>query len=263
LSNAGKLTKYLTTVALAIRLTCVCAAQENKDTASTPNYDTKDQAASMQFEKIHRLRTAIKYSGMSSLDDPNGLPASNSTKLRGIIDSIGKLDIPERKPKVNDQAKVLKDSVLSDITAPRLSGQTQNDEDMDVIMMKKAARTAAPVVNILKNSPESVINPLGVAEAIYARGNLKVAYEYFTLALKRTDIQENNFDRPWILLQLGNCLRSEDPLKAYKYYEQLTVEYPTNELSAVAKARQDVINWSTQNGLTTIVERYIGDPNSL
>ncbi len=263
MNKAGKITKYLTIVALALRLTCICAAQENKDTTSAPNYDTKDQAASMQFEKINRLRTAIKHSQISSLDDPNGLSVDAATKLRTLIDSIGKLDVPKYKPATADAPKALKDSLPRSIVTPTLVGQTQDDEDMDVVMAKKAARTVNPVVTILRNSPESIVNPLGAAGAIYARKNLKIAYEYYLLALKRTDARENNFDRPWILFQLGNCLRKKSPPEAYKYYEQLIVEYPTNELSAVARARQNVISWSEQNELATIMERYIGDPNSL
>jgi TolA-binding protein len=97
----------------------------------------------------------------------------------------------------------------------------------------------------LTQEPEELENPLELGEILFINGNLKEASIFYREALRRKDPNDvgSSWDRAWILFQIGNCLREDDPPSAAKAYQKLLTEYPNSPWSAPAKARNDLIAW--------------------
>lgn len=97
----------------------------------------------------------------------------------------------------------------------------------------------------LAQDPEKLDNPLELGEIVFVSGNVKEASIFYSEALKRKDPNDVSvsWDRAWILFQIGNCLRNEDPPAAAKIYQQLLTEYPNSPWADLAKARSNLIAW--------------------
>jgi len=101
------------------------------------------------------------------------------------------------------------------------------------------------VLRTLAKNPEKIANPLELGEILYVSGNLKEAAIFYSEALRRRDPNDTGMsgDRPWILFQIGNCLRNDDMPAAAKMYQKLLTEYPNSPWVAFATARNNLIAW--------------------
>jgi len=97
----------------------------------------------------------------------------------------------------------------------------------------------------LSQHPDQVNNPFELAEVLFLSGHLKEASIFYQEALNRstTDKADSVQNRAWILFQIGNCLRDQDPPMAIKMYRQLITEYPDSPWTDLAKAQDKLINW--------------------
>jgi tetratricopeptide (TPR) repeat protein len=109
-------------------------------------------------------------------------------------------------------------------------------------------------------------NSFELGETLFLSGNLKEAAIFYREALKRKSpeprLRGDKFtparepalrepkagvgsarDRAWILFQIGNCLRNDDPITAMKMYGQLITEYPNSPWKELAGARSKLLNW--------------------
>jgi tetratricopeptide (TPR) repeat protein len=88
-------------------------------------------------------------------------------------------------------------------------------------------------------------NSFELGETLVLSGNLKEAAIFYQEALKRKSPDDvgSARDRAWILFQIGNCLRNDDPITAMKMYGQLITEYPNSPWKELAEARSKLLNW--------------------
>lgn len=88
-------------------------------------------------------------------------------------------------------------------------------------------------------------NSFELGETLVLSGNLKEAAIFYQEALKRKgpDDVGSARDRAWILFQIGNCLRNDDPPTAIKTYGQVIIEYPNSPWKELAEARSKLLNW--------------------
>ncbi|MHC4572531.1 MAG: tetratricopeptide repeat protein [Planctomycetota bacterium] len=98
-------------------------------------------------------------------------------------------------------------------------------------------------------------NPLELAEVLFISENAKEAASFYREALnrKRGDDKQAAQDRAWILFQIGNCLRTGDPLTAKKIYVQLINEYPDSPWTDLAKARGKLLDWYEKDRPRTLI----------
>jgi tetratricopeptide (TPR) repeat protein len=107
---------------------------------------------------------------------------------------------------------------------------------------------ADPTLQILKNlsqHPDKVNNPFQLAEILFLDGRLKEAAMFYQEALNRIgkNGSSQDEDRAWILFQIGNCLRNDDPPTAMKAYRQLITEHPSAPWTEIAKTLEKLIDW--------------------
>jgi tetratricopeptide (TPR) repeat protein len=116
---------------------------------------------------------------------------------------------------------------------------------------------------MLTEAPSDIVNPMEVGESLFNIGNLTDAVKFYRLALERMADNKDDPDRPWVLFQIANCIRREDPDNAYATYQELITEYPTSYWAPTAKTQQQVISWYRQTTPNTVLETHSSDPNNL
>lgn len=102
--------------------------------------------------------------------------------------------------------------------------------------------------------------PFELAEILFASNCLKEAASCYRQALSRVTAKTSDqaADKAWILFQIGNCLRTIDPLQAMQMYKQLIYEYPESPWVDLAKTKNKLINWYlTDKPNTLINERKV------
>jgi tetratricopeptide (TPR) repeat protein len=111
-----------------------------------------------------------------------------------------------------------------------------------------AEQTLRILDNLLQH-PDQISNPLELAEYLFYSGHLKEASVFYQEALDRSNPDkadekaESALDRAWILFQIGNCLRNDEPSKAINTYRKLITEYPNSPWTNLVKARVKLIDW--------------------
>jgi len=211
-----------------------------------------------------RLRQAdILSIGALQKYDSNQLQNDNAAKvqLQQVIEHIQALKTPKQKPLTAADIQPVQPAQHTGTTQQQTSALSKPDKRQT----PKAPATddTQRALAALINNPQNVLDPLAVAEALFQQGNLKDAAKFYKLALERMADKTENPNRPWAMFQAANCIRHDDPTGAYQLYQQLINEYPASDWTAAAHSHLQVITWYRQNKPKKILERYIGDPNSL
>jgi TolA-binding protein len=94
-----------------------------------------------------------------------------------------------------------------------------------------------------------------LGEVLFLSDYLKEASVFYREALNRKspDKDDQAQNRAWILFQIGNCLRGDDPLTAMKIYRQLITEYPDSSWTDLAKTRHKLIDWYQKDKPQTLI----------
>ena len=104
--------------------------------------------------------------------------------------------------------------------------------------------------------PELLDNPFELGEILFNAGRLNQAALCYSQAL--TQIDPNQPDptekRPWILFQIGGCLRKDDPTKALEAYSQLISEHAGSLWTDLAKTHVNIITWYQQDKPRILIE---------
>ena len=101
------------------------------------------------------------------------------------------------------------------------------------------------ILETLMNEPNGIQNPFELAEILYHSGYTDKAAKLYQQALNLNDpnTPEAAREKAWILFQIGNCLRNNDPKTAKKIYRNLIAEYPDYLWADFAKVQEKIINW--------------------
>ena len=108
-----------------------------------------------------------------------------------------------------------------------------------------AADATLQLVRQVCQNPSVVEDSLELAELLYIKGYLKEAAVFYqeTLNRQKLDKKISPGQKPWILYQMGNCLRQTDPVSASKVYKQLIAEFPDSQWAAPARVQDKIIDW--------------------
>ena len=83
-------------------------------------------------------------------------------------------------------------------------------------------------------------DPLPLAEMLYAHGYHDEAQLFYQQTLQGAD-PNDELDRAWVLLQLGNCAKAKDPLAARRYYSQVLAVDEESPWIALARVQLDLV----------------------
>jgi tetratricopeptide (TPR) repeat protein len=200
-------------------------------------------------------RWKLRHTGISSIQNTE---MSKKELLQKSIDRVKALELPKPKQIVSE-IKPVQETMLKPVSPqPALVMSTKQHELQELETYRKEL-----LLKMLVDDPENIVNPLDVAESLFNTGNLKDAAKFYRLALQRSSTDKQVPDRPWILLQLANCIRHENPDRAYHIYQELISEYSGSYLVSTAKVQQLIISWFKEKKPITVLEKYGSDPNSL
>ena len=197
---------------------------------------------------------------------------SNKTELQRIIDEMQKLQMPslygteadDNEPDIANDPVVETQSQLDTVPLANIA--------VSEAQPKNTGNISRQIFDKLLENPEKIIDPLSTAQVLFIGDKMTDAAKFYKIALQRTDSTDgtesagstdNASNRQWILFQIGNSLRKDDPDQAHKYYQQLIEEYPSSGWNPAALACQQVITWYKQTQPSTILEQYASDPNSI
>ena len=110
----------------------------------------------------------------------------------------------------------------------------------------------------IKKLPTAYLSdPLGLADALYKCGRLDAAVTFYDKALEQAS-EENA--RAWMLFQMGNCLKTVDPVAAQSNYKRLVAEHPKSLWVAPAIAQERVLAWRIQNKPQSLIQQMKDKP---
>lgn len=105
--------------------------------------------------------------------------------------------------------------------------------------------------------PELLMNPFELGEILFNAGRLEEAAVCYREALARIDPNQPDpiQKRPWIIFQIGNCLRKIDPTEAIEAYSQLITQHVGSFWTEPAKAQAGLITWRKEDKPRLLIEQ--------
>jgi len=169
-------------------------------------------------------------------------------ELKRMIEQIRSIEFkPDKQPSepviVTEAVKTAEpNETLSDTAVPK---EQKTKEIGTKLPYEPISNQTLQILKDLSQRLDHLRNSFELGETLVLSGNLKEAAIFYQEALKRKgpDDVGSARDRAWILFQIGNCLRNDDPPNAIKTYRQLIIEYPNSPWKELAEARSKLLNW--------------------
>ena len=179
---------------------------------------------------------------------PKNKPAAPMVTLAPEPQAEPNEPAPEKTPPEEEKEK---EEEQKNEPQPDIDQSGQNKLASELI----SSETLQMLENISQH-PENIKNPFELAEILYHNGYLKEAATCYQLALSRITQDNTNqpLIKPWILFQIGNCLRNDQPSVAAQMYKQLITEYPNLPWTDLAKTRTKFIDWYQQENPVSFIQ---------
>ncbi len=184
----------------------------------------------------------------------------NDSKLRQLIEQVRSVRFgQEEKQAASPSAAPAKPPVIEpderhfDVQ-PKPESHKQDAEPG--LPMEKVTDQTLQKLKSLAEQPGKIGSPLELGEILFSAGNVKEAVTFYREALKRIDPNDPNApnDKPWILFQIGNCLRDHDRAEAAKMYGRLLTEYPQSPWAELGRAESKLIEWYLREEPLKLIE---------
>ncbi len=206
-------------------------------TEKTPDYS--------KIESSRTMRWKVREADLSSI--PPAKAKGMQTLLEQSIDQVEMLRLPEYiDTKVKESVEESPEPAVTEVANKK---QIEIDE---------AVRFELQIAKLLKE-PDSIVNPLAVAETLFNKGSYSDAAIFFEIALERMERTKEDTDRAWALYQHANSLHISDKTEAYKIYHKLLAEYPTSYWTNPARVQQQIIAWHEEYEPEKILEKYASE----
>jgi len=199
-----------------------------------------------ELQKIIEQIRAVEFESQNKQSEPvvvtQSAPSPDSTELAEVEPN-------ENPPATETAAKPNDKQAKSEL-------QTPAPENRIPLPYKPITGQTLQAVSELSQHPEQLSSPFELAEILFRSGNLKEAAVLYQQALNKTNPKDgaSASNRAWILFQIGNCLRNDEPQNAMKTYRQLITEYPGSPWTEIAKARDKLIDWYQKDDPKTVIK---------
>ncbi|HUV65104.1 MAG TPA: tetratricopeptide repeat protein [Sedimentisphaerales bacterium] len=184
----------------------------------------------------------------------------NESALRQMIEQVRSVRFgPEEKQTAAPAVASAKTPVI-DPNGHSFDGPAKpENQKQDTESKRSAEKVTDQTLQKLKTlagQPDKVGDPLELGEILFSGGSLEEAVTFYREALKRIDPNDPTTpgDRPWILFQIGNCLRDHDRPAAAKIYGQLLTEYPQSPWTELGKAEGKLVEWYLRDTPRKLIE---------
>jgi tetratricopeptide (TPR) repeat protein len=197
----------------------------------------------------------LRQTSIETIKDPN-----NKIK-NGLQQTIEKVQSVKFKPKNKTSESTI---VINPASVPQTdSNETQfrtevsEEKPQSDLLNESITKETLKIVEDASQNPEKIKNPFELGEILFHSGQLKQAGLRYQQALRQIDREHNGLPQntAWILLQIGNCLKNDDPNTSVKMYERLVKEYPESIWTDMAKTQIDLINWLLKDKPQTFLKK--------
>jgi tetratricopeptide (TPR) repeat protein len=211
----------------------------------TASVDDKGKNKDELQNIIEQIR-AVEFESQNKQSEPvvvtQSVPSPDSTELAEVE--------PNENPPATETAAEPNDKQA------KSELQTPATENRIPLPYKPITTRTLQAVSELSQHPEQLSSPFELAEILFRSGNLKEAAVFYQQALNKINPKDaaSASNRAWILFQIGNCLRNDEPQNAMKTYRQLITEYPGSPWTEIAKARDKLIDWYQKDDPKTVIK---------
>src|SRR3990172_4226364 len=209
-----------------------------RDRISVPQNPEENKTKDQLQQIIKRIR-AIEFKPPEPLHEP----VVTASPLAIGVEPVSQIEPNLIKVGPPDQNLIDARQMATSPPKPQLATVAQ--ETLNIL----AERLQQPRLGGLKN-------PFELGEILSNAGYLKEAAVCYSQALARIDpnLPDPTEKKAWILLQIGNCLRKDDPKKALEAYSRLINEHAGSLWTDLAKAQSSLISWYQQEKPKTLIE---------
>ena len=197
-----------------------------------------------------KLERQLIESRISSL--PEDQDSNKADELKQIIEQIRsvKLEPPQPAQKPTSAAPV------EIVTAAGVAEQSSQPAQTQPVGNPTSDDTLKLVENQLKD-PNLISNPFELAEILFRSGRQVQAGICYKQALEVLPANDPNVatERAWILFQIGNCLKDEDPNTAMESYAELIRTHSNSPWAEIAKARYSIIELYQQDNPGELIQQ--------
>jgi hypothetical protein len=198
-----------------------------------------------------KLERQLMESRISSL--PQNHDKNKTDELKQIIEQIRSVKFEPPKPAQQPASAVSAEI----ITAAPVAEQSPQPVKIHTAVNSTSDETIKLIENQLKD-PNLISNPFELAEILFKSGRQTQAGICYKQALKVLPADDPNVatERAWILFQIGNCLKDEDPNTARESYAELIRTHSTSPWADIAKARYGIIEWYQQDNPGELIQQF-------
>ena len=206
----------------------------------------------------------LMESRISSL--PNDNDNNKTDELKKMIELVRSVKLEPRQPAqqpaplaaapaAEQPAQPAPPVAATAVEQPAQPVQTQPAES------STSNETLRLVENQLKD-PNLISNPFELAEILFKSGKQVQAGICYKQALKTLPADDPNLatERAWLLFQIGNCFKDEDPNTARESYAELIRTHSNSPWTEIAKARYSIIELYQQDNPGELI-RQLNRPN--
>ncbi len=225
----------------------------------------------LPFTIYHLPKTAVAVGQKSPQSSLTIVPDPNSDLRRQLWRAELSIAKGEKDERTKDELKRIIEQIRSielkpdkqasePVLVPKIAPATEPNETLSDTGVPKEQKTeevetklpyepisdhTLQILKDLSQHLDNLRNSFELGETLVLSGNLKEAAIFYQEALKRKSPDDvgSARDRAWILFQIGNCLRNDDPVTAMKMYGQLITEYPNSPWRELAEARSKLLDW--------------------
>lgn len=191
-----------------------------------------------------QIELQLRKSNISPIDQrrDNG----KTDDLRQVIEQIRSVAFEPQQPTqqpANTSPEPNTTTTVEPVTQPVPA--SARPETPDKSMSEQTLQT----VQLLLKDPNHVPNTLELAEILYRSGKPGPAGLCYKQALNSIAADDPNWagERAWILFQIGNCLKDDDPNTARESYAELVRTHPNSPWAEIAKSEHGLIDWYQQD----------------
>ena len=176
---------------------------------------------------------------------------NKSDELKQLIEQIHcvKIGSSSTNPAASQQPVETASAATPEPAAPAAAVEPAVREESSELHTEAAAgtiseQTLQKVAQQLKDA-NNIANPLELADILFKSNRTVLAGLCYKKALASIGADDPNLagERAWILFQIGNCLRDDDPNTARECYAELIRTYPQSPWTEPAKVRHGLLEW--------------------
>ncbi len=221
--------------------------------------DVNSYQESLSHRVHQRVNSSLWKSRIDALADK---PSPDQSELQDLIRRLNAVQVKPPAPKTDlEKPLVVLPPVVNPAPVQDNNNPEVNQPAAQVPVTPQGPLSAATLKAIaqVQEANEQVDNPLALAEMLYTHGYRSQSLLFYQQALRQAD-PNDPLDKAWVLLQLGNCYKDDDPVEAKRYYSQVVADYAKSPWTALAKIQLALVQLYIDNRPQELLHDSLNPP---